>query len=317
MQNRYDEFLESVKSPNSQKALKIYSQYGECDFTNYTHEYLEQVILEAKPTTYKSVITACYVLGAYAKFLGNEQIYDAVQQLDRKELWSKAKPDAGKRFISYSTFEGVYQDLNGFNELNPLYVRTLFRCIFEGIYNEDLSVIKNLRASDVHGNVVTLREDNGQTYDLQISNELAKDLRDLGSVQLWRRQNRYGEFDMPISGLHDDSCFKVEKRKDFSEYSYRFSYYRLLRKIAKEYLEYNLVPLQLYISGIMYRIGLKLAEENIRLEEAFSEHNRNREIGKIISDELNRCNYSIEVKGFRQLVKGHLDIFKLNEVESW
>ena len=203
----------------------------------------------------------------------------------------------------------MYHDIGVYEELNAFYFQTLFKCVYEGIYNDDMSVIKNLRSSDICNNIVTLHEDSGYSYDMEISSELSIDLKELGKVDTWERKNRHGVFQMKIDGLHPDSCFKVEKRKDFSEYSYRFSYYRILRKIAKEYLEYNLLPLQLYASGIMYRIRLNLEEQNINLEDAFEEHNRDRMVGKIIANELARCNYNIEVKGFRQLVKGHLEVF--------
>ena len=78
----------------------------------------------------------------------------------------------------------------------------------------------------------------------------------------------------------------------------------------QQYMERkNLLPLQIYISGIMHRIGLKLNEQGIIIEDAFSEHNRDRRVGQIIADELLRCNCNMEVKNFRQMIKGHLDTF--------
>ena len=59
----------------------------------------------------------------------------------------------------------------------------------------------------------------------------------------------------------------------------------------------------------MYRIGLKLKEYNIDLEDAFSYQNKNKLVGKITSDELVRCNCDTEVRNFREIVKGHLDVF--------
>ena len=50
-------------------------------------------------------------------------------------------------------------------------------------------------------------------------------------------------------------------------------------------------------------------EPYISLEDAFSSHNRDRIVKEIISNELQRCNCDTEVKSFRQMVKGHLDIF--------
>ena len=154
-----------------------------------------------------------------------------------------------------------------------------------------------------------MRDDAGYSYDMEVSAEFAIDLKELSKINTWERKNRYGICKIKINGLYSDSCFKVENRKDSSEYAYRYTYYRILRKISKEYLEYNLLPLQLYISGIMYRIGLKLKEHNISLEDAFSDHNRDRLVGKIITDELLRCNCNTEVRNFREIVKGHLDVF--------
>ena len=62
---------------------------------------------------------------------------------------------------------------------------------------------------------------------------------------------------------------------------------------------------------MMYRIGLKLQEHDISLEEAFADQNRDRLVSKIISEELERCNCDTEIRNFRQAVKGHLDVFSL------
>ena len=59
----------------------------------------------------------------------------------------------------------------------------------------------------------------------------------------------------------------------------------------------------------MYRIKTELKKNNISLEEAFIVNNRNRIVHSIISNELIRCNSSIEVGNFRELVKGHLESF--------
>ena len=73
--------------------------------------------------------------------------------------------------------------------------------------------------------------------------------------------------------------------------------------------EYSLLPLQLYTSGLMYRIKTELNKNNIQLEEAFADNNRDKMSHLIIQKELIRCNSNIEVGNFRELVKGHLDSF--------
>ena len=309
MSNDFNNFIETIKAPNTLKVVNSLRAIGQYDYSNCTLVDLEEIILNMKPNSPRSITTICYVLGLYAKYLKDDRLYNMIQEVERTELWQKAKPNATKKFISHSSFEEVYHDIGIYEDLNPFYYQTLFKCLYEGIYNDDMSVIKNLRASDIKGNVVTLREDNGHSYDIEISEEFAIDLKELSSINIWERKNRYGVVRIKTEGLHSDSCFKVENRKGSSEYAYRYSYYRLLRKISKDYLEYNLLPLQLYVSGIMHRIGLKLKKHNISLEEAFSDQNRDRIVSKIIADELIRCNCNTEVRNFREIVKGHLDIF--------
>jgi hypothetical protein len=113
-----------------------------------------------------------------------------------------------------------------------------------------------------------------------------------------------------MRGANIDSVFKIEDRNTSSDGSYRFAYYAKLRKIAKEYVEYSLLPLQLYTSGIMHRIKIELDKNDITLEEAFMDNSRNRIAHLIIQKELLRCNSSIEMGNFREIVKGHLDSFK-------
>ena len=112
-----------------------------------------------------------------------------------------------------------------------------------------------------------------------------------------------------MRGAYNDSVFKIENRSTASNESFRFTYYAKLRKIAKEYLEYTLLPLQLYTSGIMHRIKVELDKNNIPLEDAFAQNSRNKMAHLIIQKELIRCNSGVEVGNFRELVKGHLDSF--------
>lgn len=308
MSEQYEKFMESLKATNTKKVAKSVQTIGNYDYTSCTSEDLEIIVLSMRPKSKQAIITICNMLSRYARYLQDDRLYSMVQALDKTSLWLKAKPNAPKKFISHANFEEVYHDIGVYQELNGFYYQTLFRCLYEGIYNDDMSVIKNLRASDIKGNVTTLYEDNGNSYDLEISQGLANDLKELGAIDTWERRNRYTIFPVKITGLFPDSCFKTEIKDDTSKYAYRWSYYRVLRKIAKD-LEYSLLPFQIYVSGIMYRINLNLKERSITLEEAFAAHNRDSLVGKIISDELKRCNYDIEVRNFRQIVSGHLDVF--------
>lgn len=277
---------------------------------------LEQLIIDRKPSSPKEIVTVCYILGSYSKWLqeqgivDNDNLYQMVNSLDKKLLWKKCKPTAKKKFISNEQYQIVIKDIATYEEYNALYYELLFSCIWYGIYSDDLSVIKNLRSSDIDSNgIITLCEDNGHTYKLKVPEKLASDLKQLASINVWQRPNRFSICNVEMRGAYNDSVFKVEHRSTSSNGSYRFSYYSKLRKIAKEYLEHTLLPLQLYTSGIVHRIKIELEKNNISLEEAFADNSRNKMAHLIIQKELIRCNSSIEIGNFRELVKGHLDVF--------
>ena len=314
--NNVERFIESIEVPNTAKVVKFVLKDVDVNIENYSPMELEQFILDLKPSSPKTIITIIYVLGMYAKWLqeqgvvSDDNLYQMIQSLDKKLLWKKAKPNAKKKFISYEQYQRVIKEIATYEEYNALYYELLFSCIWFGIYNDDLSVLKNLRKSDITDDgVVTLQEDNGHTYKLKIPEKLASDLKQLANINTWQRPNRYGICNVDMRGAYPDSVFKIENRSTASSDSFRFTFYAKLRKIAKEYLEYSLLPLQLYTSGIMYRIKIELEKNGVPLEEAFANNSRNRMAHLIISKELMRCNNSIEVGNFRELVKGHLDSF--------
>jgi hypothetical protein len=315
--NRYmQEYIDSIESENSQKVIRhVFKRIGKIDIQNYNQIQLEHMILGANVNSSKDIITIIYILSSYAKWLqekniiDNDNLYQILQSIDKKSLWKKAKPQAKKKFISNEDFKRITHDISLYEEYNSLYYETLFRAVYEGIYNDDLSVLKNLRKSDIDDNIVTLREDNNHVYKIKVSDRLAKDLKQLADINIWERRNRFSVCKVEMRGIYSDSVFKVEHRSTSSNGSYRFTYYSKLRKIAKEYLEHSLLPLQLYTSGIMHRIKVELEKNNISLEEAFTDNSRNKMAHLIIQKELIRCNSSIEIGNFRELVKGHLDSF--------
>ena len=317
MSNHIQEFVDSVESQNTRKVfMHVFNKVNVDDIEKHNLMQLEQLIINTKPKSPKEIITTVYVLSSYAKWLqeqnivNNDNLYEILQSLDKKLLWQKCKPTAKKKFISYERYQRVVKDIAMYEEYNALYYELLFSCIYNGIYNDDLSVIKNLRKSDISDSgIILLHEDNGHSYKLKVSERLAKDLKQLADINIWERRNRFGICKVDMRGAFSDSVFKIENRSTASNDSFRFTYYAKLRKIAKEYLEYSLLPLQLYTSGIMHRIKVELNKNNITLEEAFADNNRNKLSHLIISKELIRCNSGIEIGNFRELVKGHLELF--------
>ena len=311
-----DRYIGAIESPNTQKVARYALKNADDNIENYSMMELEQFIIDRKPSSPKEIITVCYILGSYGKWLeeqgiiDNDNLYQIAQSIDKKLLWEKCRPNAKKKFISKEDYQRVIKDIATYEEYNALYYELLFSCIWNGIYSDDLSVIKNLRSNNIDDNgVVILNEDNGHTYKLKIPEKLAYDLKQLANINTWQRPNRFSICNVELRGVYPDSCFKVENRSTASEESFKFSYYSKLRKIAKDYLEHSLLPLQLYTSGVMSRIKIELDKNGISLEEAFADNSRNRMAHLIIQKELVRCNSSIEIGNFRELVKGHLSSF--------
>lgn len=319
MNKNIEEFIASTESENSRKVMKhIFKRININDdnIGNYNAIQMEQLVLSANPNSTKDIITIIYILSSYIKYLqkqgiiDNDNAYQMLQSLDKKTLWQKARPTAKKKFISNKQFKTIIHEIEMYEEYNSLYYTTLFQAVYEGIYNDDLSVLKNLRGSNVSDDgMIVLHEDNGHTYKIKVSERLAKDLKKLSTINVWQRPNRFSVCNVDMRGLYSDSAFKIENRSTASNDSYKFSFYARLRKIAKEYLEYSLLPLQLYVSGIMHRIKVELEKNNITLEEAFADNSRNKTAYMIIEKELVRCNGGIEINNFRELVKGHLNSF--------
>lgn len=314
--NNMERFIDSIESPNSKKVVKFVLKNVDGNIENYSQVQLEQLILDIKASSPKEIITICYVFGLYGKWLqeqgivDNDSFYQMVQSLDKKLLWLKSKPNAKKKFINFEEYQKIIKDIATYEEHNSLYFELLFACIYSGIYSEDLSVVKNMRKSDIQDDgLITLKEDDGHVYKIKVSERLAKDLKQLATIDKWLRPNRFGLCQVEMKGVYPDSVFRVESRSTNSETSYRFSYYAKLRKISKEYVGHSLLPLQLYASGIMHRIKVELEKNKISLEEAFAQNSRNKTAHMIIEKELIRCNSGIEITNFRELVKGHLDAF--------
>ena len=102
-------------------------------------------------------------------------------------------------------------DIATYEEYNALYYELLFSCIWNGLYNEDLSVIKNLRSSNISDNgIVILEEDNGHTYKLRIPEKLASDLKQLANISVPEaRQLMIKPFDKSILGGIEKAIFEA------------------------------------------------------------------------------------------------------------
>lgn len=319
MDGKMKEFLELYNNKSNRvvyNILKKISDLGyEDDFlqTYKSVEDIERIILDLQPTSIRAITTICYAFGLYAKFVGDNNAYNNLQNVDRNNIWKIAKITAPSKYISFKRFLDVIHDIAAYQETNALYYETLFRTIYEGVYNDDLSVVANLKGSDINikENIVELHTDEGYSYKMLLSSELLNNLKELSEIDTWEQKNRYGVYTVDITGKSPDSCFKMNHKnlKESDNSAYRFSYYKRLRYIAKEYVEYSITPAQIFVSGIMHRICSELENNNVSIERAFAYNNKDEMVNGIINKELSRCEYDISSSAFREQVSGYLEVF--------
>lgn len=309
--NKFYEFVSSISSTKSQSVYKLYSSLGDYNYTNCDVDFVEKVIIDANPKNIKNITNICGVLKKYAVFINDKNLVNVIEKIDRHKLWKTIKQRGVKKFISYQQYQNICHDIDMWEEHNSLYYKTLFMAVYEGIYSnysQNTSVIRNLRSGDVEDGIVILRPDDEESYALKISKELSDNLIELSSINIWEQTGRCGTTQHKLSGDYLDTIFKTKKTKNATNREFEF-YYRRLNKIAKNYIEYPLTAYELFISGLMHRIVVKLKATGITVQEAFKMNNRNKEVKKIFSDELTRCHYTNTFGNFRELVEGYLDVF--------
>lgn len=282
------------------------------DTVNMTVEELIELLINLKPSNKKQISVFVTIMGLYAKYLKNDAAYERLQTIDKMAVWQKYKSthEIAQKFLSHSEFNDLLFNIQMQEEYNSEYYVALLQSIYEGIYSDDLSVLKNLRASDIKDDIVIIKDDTSEPFELRISNELAVRLQEIASVNNWYRPNRNGVCKISIEGLYEDSCFKNENRHNTPDGNYRNSYYTRIRKIAQDYLEFPLKAKNLYLSGIMWRIKKELKANGMSLEQTFKFNRKYGEDVKIVKQELQRIHYPYQYKDFTKLVAGYLDDFK-------
>lgn len=110
---RIKEFINSIEVENTAKVVKHVLGDVEEKIENYTKSELEKFVLDKQPDSYRAIVTICYVIGAYAKWLDKNYPFEGntlleqVNSIDKKQLWKKIKPTARKKFVTYPDLKRV------------------------------------------------------------------------------------------------------------------------------------------------------------------------------------------------------------------
>lgn len=311
MSKKYVDFIKTLNENTAYIADYVLSKFDNDKLLNCTDYFqLEKMIVDVKPKSKKEITTICYVLSRYAAYKSNDNLYRMIKSVDRNIIWEKSKTFAKNKFISKQMFDEAVYDIGVYEELNSFYYQCIIRCIYEGIYSDGLTVLSNLRASNINNDIVKLYISEVDYYNLKISKKLAEDLIELSKIDTWQIRGRWSIYNRKIAGCYADSCFKFNTTASYDIKKLSFVLYKNIRKITSGYFDFKITPLNIYISGIMYRIKTILDDSNIDLHEAFSYNNKNAKVKNIITDELNRSHYKISIKRFRENVSDYLDTFK-------
>ena len=320
MNTKVEDFLIKISNENEHYGLatKWYAQRIEsvCDFDTVmmmSVDKLSELFIKLHPINTKAISSYLNVLKRYAEYTNNQSFIDISKKINVTAIWNQYSSSAEKtrRYVSNSEFQSILFNLQMDDMMNVDYYVALLQAIYEGIYSDDLTALSNLRGQDIHGNVVVVRCDGKEPFELEISHNLVTKLKELSNLTSWGRKNRCGEFSIVIEGNYPDSCFKVENRNNIPDRSYRHCYYRYIRKVASIIgLDYQLRAKNLYISGIMCRAKKQIEEKGMDFEQTFAFNRRWGEDVDIVRRELERVHYPYPYSKFTALISGYIDDFQ-------
>ena len=109
--NRYEKYLEEIKSSTPLGTFKTYKPYiaiGDYVPSKITKKKLEELILSYKPKNIRSITTICNAFSNYAKHINSDHLLKLIADIDRNKVWVKAKPIAEKKYISHKEYKNAY-----------------------------------------------------------------------------------------------------------------------------------------------------------------------------------------------------------------
>lgn len=320
MNTKVEDFLKQISDKNKHYGLatKWYIQQialvSDLDSVmTMPVDKLSELFIELHPINSKAISNYLNVLRKYAEYTNNQSFVDASKNINVNAIWNQYSSSAEKtrRYISNSEFQSILFNLQMDDMMNVDYYVALLQAIYEGIYSDDLTALSNLRGTDIHDNVVVVRCDGKEPFELEISHDLAIKLKELSNLTSWERKNRCGEFSIVIEGSHPDTCFKVENRNNIANRGYRHCYYRYIRKATSTIgLDYQLKAKNLYISGIIYRAKKQIEEKGMDFKQTFAFKRRWGEDVNIVKKELERVHYPYPYAKFTALISGYIDDFQ-------
>lgn len=328
----FEKYIEELKENEEEKVsvnpyvvlLRRMTKLGFDD--KYIYEYdvkrFIDILIGLKPKNIQTLSTYCSLILRFLEWcVRNNYITEndcqEFNNINRKELFNSVKNKVIP-LITSMEYENIINDIER-NDDNPLYMTTLYMCLFEGIYSKNLYELKHLRLRDIDelNNTVRLNHEDGTVSYLKISPKLIDKLIELGNSYIWYRhsKSRTSYCEIKLSGLYDDSIFKIEMRnsyKDENSNTFRQCYYRRIRYINDAYLGKKVSPHDIYVSGIIQRVSVLSRKKGAEFNKYFNYKESNYDkvtITKILREELDRLNNNVTVGEFMNDIKNYINIF--------
>lgn len=308
--------LANMPESYSQTAPMILKRLGELglkleEVLNMDKETLQDTLVGMKPTNVRQASTMMSFLSAYGRACEKLEFVDLVSSIDRKEI---IQTNSKKKFISEEEFKDLLYNIEMTEELNTYYGIAILDCIFQGIYSPKLTALKNLRVSDINGNEVTVKPDegDGKPYKVKVTSDLVELLKDLAQKDTCQRRNPHGTFEIPVEGIFSDSCFKIETRDNGKEPDYYATYYKRVNLLTGKYLDYKVKPNNLYLSGLMAKIIRRMRANGFsddKIRESFRFNHKAGYDIDIIQTTVMKSGFTKEMYLFRDSVKNNVDDF--------
>ena len=286
---------------------------GSDDFLNMTTEEICQSIKTIAPKTFltlKDCFSFICVFVRWAEQNGyckdKSTLLSEINDINKNDFFMSYNQN--KKFISKEEFDDALKTIEMMCEFNSLYYKTLLQAIYDGLYDARLIKISKLRKSDI----ISENEIMVDGVPFEVSKSLITDMEELSKIDVWERKNRYGGVStINLAGMHMDSIFRIETRVNMTDWeqSNRDFHYRKIRKLNKDgYLPFEMKIKDIYVSGLLDRITIKLKGAGIDPRKVFINKAYDSGANRIIEDELKRCGYELyTVREFKANIRPYFD----------
>lgn len=318
------EYLEYLKSNSdySEAYIKTYDSYltvlwkmgiTEDKFDFVTSQELENKMVDKNPKSPQELYNLSYHVVRYAKwclennYINTSNIIDELRRINITNSYDKV--DKEHKYLSFKDVDEICENITSSEEYkdNALYLRTLLRAIYEGVYTTDWYGIISLTKDDIDvtNNTVTVHRSDGTSFKIKVSSQLIVDMLDLSKVEYWLQNHRYEAIEKKFTTENPNVIFKSITRSDNNYQSPNYNgvcicfFQDRFKYIIRKYTDNSYKAYTVFKSGIIYRIIYKANAAGYSIEDIKT--SKDNAIKQIFMNELKRFDMEVKYRNFRYL----------------